>query len=649
MSSLLRNSLRKALRASRAGAAAPTPPLGLAVSAKRLFEVRSKVLECAHVGTLESTWRRPDLQNCIELVALLGRAHSVQQRFELSEGDDKLALSSDERKQLRIEALTNGAHPMDAWSADLTAVEQLFQTLALEAAELRGVVPESVRAAAAAILNGSAVTGADGGAFGGELLGGSTAHRASLLTRSGSRRGSAHSSRSDGGGGGANGNASGSASGGEREAGAAPSSAQHSVRWRVLVSTSCPPSPSTHTAHTVPEYERAGGVEEMQRRCIVQGFGGFAIVGSTCVFRAAPSSDILASLERGVSHSTLYVCERNAELLALGVGANGQLLPPIDPSRNSSAIALHARGGTAGGASAGGNAARGTGVGASGSGASTPSPVSSTGGVYIDPQRLRCSCRRGGDSVIAAPPTTGSSGSAGESAPPFGLPQGVGRWYYEVTLGGSQMAQIGWVDLDAARPAMARPAGHDAPHGTGAAEQRYPNPTHDPVRAAAGGAASAARNAAGASVADFHDSMRLARQMRQTQAVMDANGTAAMASSASQLAAMNARMGRPASMLDAGMASDATRRARAASGVSNVSDDAAAAMARSESEHGSESATPRTEVVQMRASARRSLDGAWLGFGSSAELASARVAATPSLTLLVGDDAHSWGVDLTRR
>ena len=115
MSSLLRNAL--SANALSMGAEAPTTPttptksLGLAVSAKRLYEVRSKVLECAHVGTLESTYQRPDLQNCIELVALLGRAHAVQQRFELSEGGDALALSTDERKQLRIEALTNGAHP----------------------------------------------------------------------------------------------------------------------------------------------------------------------------------------------------------------------------------------------------------------------------------------------------------------------------------------------------------------------------------------------------------------------------------------------------------------------------------------------------------------------------------------------------------
>ena len=113
-------------------------------------------------------------------------------------------------------------------------------------------------------------------------------------------------------------------------------------------------------------------------------------------------------------------------------------------------------------------------------------------------------------------------------------------------------------------------------------------------------------------------------------------------------------------VLDAGRIRDDIAAAMSShtSGVSNVSDDMAAAMARTESEHGSESATPRTEVVQRRASvdltrrasahARRSLEGAWPGFGSSAELASARVAATPSLTLLVGDDNHSWGVDLTR-
>ena len=425
---------------------------------------------------------------------------------------------------------------MDAWSADLTAVEHLFETLAHEAADLRGDVPQSVRAAAAAIMNGSAVAGADGGVFGNELLGRSGSHRASLLTRGSSRRGSTHGSRLDGSGGGGNGNASGSASGGEREAGASLSNTQLSVRWRVLIATSCPPSPSTDVARTVTEYERAGGIEEMQRRCVASGFGGFLIVGSTCVFRAAPSSVLLASFERGVSGSTLYVCERNAELLALGVGANGQLLPPIDPSRNASVIALHARGGGGGSASVGGDAEHSAGAGASSSGATTPSPASSTGGMYIDPQRLRCSCRRGGDSVTAAPPATGSSSSssssaAGEVAPSFGLPQGVGRWYYEVTLGGSQMAQIGWVDLDAARPVhvattrggyAVTPAPAERPLARAAedADQRYRNPTH------------AARHRA--PILRSGTSM-LHLAMQRTLDVMDTNATATTASSASQV------------------------------------------------------------------------------------------------------------------
>ena len=675
-----------------------TRTLGLGVSAKRLGEVRNKILECAHVGALDVTWRRPVLQNCVELIALLGRACSAQTLFEHTSASAgtvspttaaAMSVAVEEQSAAAVVDISRGvvvtapiqhfelrrqassAHPMDGWSADLNAVEQLFRTLAHASPSERGDVPEPVMSHAASIMNGS-----DGGTESGVLSLGvnkvsSTASR--LASSSGSSRTRREGrSRSEGDRAGVAGSTGSGGSGGERESGSITGSAQRSVRWRVMPGTGCTAADAFEISREqcVGDYERAGGVTEMQRLCVLRGYGGFTIVGSVCFFRTQSSSELLSMLARGSEYasSTLYVCERNAELLALGVGANGQLLPPIDPLRNASVIALHACGGgsvvSSGNGSVVGGSAEGE-VGVGGGAAATTPVVSSTGGMYIDPRRLRCSCRRGGDSVVASPPVDHETKIDDDA--PFGLPRGVGRWYYEVTLGGSQMAQIGWLDL-AAYPQSREGGGSTtlssppppSPHPSMGAAQRV-----DPALILPG----TPSPASGPGAIDGEGRTINQRYRNPTHAGHVAGAIAGARASATEVDAMRRSMRRTGDMVDRlehpvenRILSSAAPFAALARGTPNRSESSRFSLLTAQQRQQQRATESHAARVQGTLSVFAHLSREGSGeltnehslaprplvsrFGSRER---DRTEANPiPSTILVGDDMHSWGVDLTR-